>query len=92
MRQKEKIRAQKISISIAIFLMSYVLVNPKIYGQLQELDWPIEIVSEGHGFTEGPVVDEEGKIFFTDMDNGYILHFDPSTSTTDIWHNKSGIL
>ena len=45
--------------------MSYVLVNPKIYGQLQELDWPIEIVSEGHGFTEGPALAKDGKIFFT---------------------------
>lgn len=90
MKQNEKFRTQKIGISIAVFLIGFVLFNPKIYGQLQELDWPIEIVSEGHGFTEGPVLAKDGKIFFTDMDNDNILRFDPSTGITDIWHDKSG--
>ena len=91
MAQKNKIKPHKPSIFIIpILLISTILINSKIYGQIQELDWPIEIVSEGHGFTEGPVVAKDGKIFFTDMDNGNILRFDPSIGTTDIWYNKSG--
>jgi len=91
MEKKNKIKPHKtIIFIIPILLISTVLINSKIYGQVKELDWLIEIVSEGHGFTEGPVLTKDGKIFFTDMDNGNILRFDPSTGTTDIWNNKSG--
>ena len=74
---------------IAILLIDFVLFNFKIYGQVQKLDWPIEIVSEGHGFTEGPALAPDGKIYFTDMDKGYILNYSPSLDTTNIWHDQS---
>lgn len=61
----------------------------KITDQVQELDWPIEIVSEGHGFTEGPTLAADGKIYFTDMDNSYILEYDPKLDTTNVWHDQS---
>ena len=78
------------SICILLAVMVQNLIGTTTVAQIPELDWSIEIVSEGHGFTEGPALAPDGKVFFTDMDNGYILRFNPSTSTTDIWHNKSG--
>lgn len=90
MEQKNKIKPHKTSLSsIAIILIGFVLINFKICGQVQELDWPIEIVSDGHGFTEGPALAPDGKIYFTDMDNGYILVYSASTNTTNIWHDNS---
>ncbi len=91
MEQKNKIKPHKTSISIiAVLFIGFVLISSKIYGQVQELDWPIEIVSEGHGFTEGPALAPDGKIYFTDMDNGYILEYSPSSDSTNIWHDHSG--
>ncbi len=31
----------------------------------------------------------DGNIYFTDMDNGYILEYSPSSDTTNIWHDHS---
>ena len=31
-----------------------------------------EVVSEGHRFTEGPVANEKGELFFTDIPNNRI--------------------
>ena len=31
-----------------------------------------QLLSEGHGFTEGPAADKEGKVFFTDIPNNRI--------------------
>lgn len=53
------------------------------------LDWPIEIVSEGHGFTEGAAIGPGGSVYFSDLDNGYILKFDPGSGETSVWNEKS---
>ena len=95
--QKINNKTHRISILIFTILLSILLIqckiNPKtdskIAGQIQELDWPIEIVSEGHGFTEGPTLASDGKIYFTDMDNSYILEYNPKLDTTIIWHDQS---
>jgi len=79
-----------------MFLKSYVLyilsliACSHLFAQVPELDWPLEIVSEGHGFTEGPVVAPDGNIFFTDMDNDLILLYNQATETTEEWKEKSG--
>jgi len=74
---------------IILLLACIVLFSHNSLAQVPELDWPIEIVSEGHGFTEGPVLAPDGKIFFTDMDNDLILTFDPTSGTTKVWQEKS---
>jgi gluconolactonase len=53
------------------------------------LDWPIEVVSEGHGFTEGPAIAADGWVYFSDLDHGRILRFDPDTHTTTTWNDDS---
>lgn len=70
-------------------LFTLILISCFTIGQVPELDWPIESVSEGHGFTEGPVVAPGGNIFFTDMDNGQILLYNPTTGSTEVWKEKS---
>jgi len=71
-------------------LVALVLISCFTFGQVPELDWPIEIVSEGHGFTEGPVLATDGNIYFTDMDNDLILLYNPATETTEVWKENSG--
>ena len=43
-------------------------------------DW--EVVSEGHRFTEGPAVDREGNVFFTDIPNNCIHKIDTAGNVT----------
>ena len=43
-------------------------------------DW--EVVSEGHRFTEGPAVDRDGNVFFTDIPNNRIHKIDPAGNVT----------
>ena len=43
-------------------------------------DW--EVVSEGHRFTEGPAVDRDGNVFFTDIPNNRIHKIDTAGNVT----------
>lgn len=58
--------------------------------QIPALDWPMEAVSEGHGFTEGAALGPDGSIYFSDMDRQQILRFDPETGKTEVWNDRSG--
>ncbi|WP_111708679.1 SMP-30/gluconolactonase/LRE family protein [Lutibacter citreus] len=71
---------------VACFLGSIMLLR----AQIPKLDWPIETVSEGYGFTEGPALAIDGTLFFSDMDNGKIIKFNPLTNNTKVWQNQSG--
>jgi len=61
-----------------------------LQAQVPELDWPLEIVSEGHGFTEGASLAPDGAIFFSDMDNQKIMSYDPVSGKTEVWQEESG--
>jgi len=71
---------------ISIFSFSIAVLR----AQVPELDWPIETVSGGHGFTEGASLAPDGKIYFSDMDNQKILYYDPISGSTEIWQQRSG--
>jgi len=43
-------------------------------------DW--ELVSQGHRFTEGPAVDKDGNVFFTDVPNSRIHRIAPDGAVT----------
>jgi sugar lactone lactonase YvrE len=60
------------------------------FSQVRELDWNIETVSDGHGFTEGAALAPDGSIYFSDMDQQQILRFDPETGRTGVWNDRSG--
>jgi sugar lactone lactonase YvrE/enterochelin esterase-like enzyme len=51
-------------------------------------DW--EEMSDGHGFTEGPAVDAEGNVYFTDVRGGKIHKIDHLTRRVTTWKEDSG--
>ena len=76
---------------LLVLLTTWALtMMPGLRAQVPELDWPIETVSEGHGFTEGAAMSLCGRIFFSDMENQKILHFDPDMDSTEVWQEESG--
>lgn len=54
----------------------------------EEDDW--ELVSAGYKFTEGPAVDKEGNIYFTDLEDSKIYKIDCQTWETTVFIEKSG--
>jgi gluconolactonase len=51
-------------------------------------DW--EEVSSGHGFTEGPAVDKDGNVFFTDVRNNKIHKVDHANGKVSLWKEDTG--
>lgn len=49
-----------------------------------------EVVSSGHGFTEGPVLDSDHSVLFTDIPRSQILRYRPETGTTEEIDGDSG--
>lgn len=81
----------RISNSILVFTWIMIFIPlAALQAQVQELDWPLEVVSEGHGFTEGASLGPDGSIYFSDMDKQKINSFDPNTGITAVWQEESG--
>lgn len=76
--------------SLFFFLIAATFPLTKSQAQVQELNWPLEIVSEGHGFTEGASLGPDGNIYFSDMDSQKILKYNPETGATSVWQGESG--
>ena len=76
---------------ISLIISLFIFLFHPFYSsaQIRTLDWPIAIVSDGHGFTEGPAIDTFGMVYFSDMDASHILRFDPETGNTEVWHENS---
>jgi sugar lactone lactonase YvrE/enterochelin esterase-like enzyme len=51
-------------------------------------DW--QLVSEGHGFTEGPAVDKNGNVFFSDVRQSRIHRIDHQTGKVTVFKEDSG--
>jgi len=51
-------------------------------------DW--QLVSQGHRFTEGPTVDRQGNVFFTDVPNNRIHRIDHATGQATVWKEETG--
>lgn len=50
----------------------------------------VEMLSEGYSFTEGPAVDREGNVFFTDQPNDRIVKYNAADGTFSDWLKPSG--
>lgn len=50
-----------------------------------------QLVSEGHKFTEGPAVNAEGEVFFTDIPNGRIHRVDASGKVSVFADHSPGV-
>ena len=53
-----------------------------------ESEW--QVVSQGYKFTEGPAVDRNGNVFFTDIPNNRIHKIDPSGNVTVFKEDSGG--
>src|SRR5207247_4137859 len=51
-------------------------------------DW--EMVSQGHKFTEGPAVDRQGNVFFTDIPNNRIHRIEHATGRVTVFKEDTG--
>ena len=79
------------SISLLVFFMIAAILPKTIAeAQVQKLDWPLDVVSDGHGFTEGASLGPDGRIYFSDMDKQKINRYDPGSATTTVWQEESG--
>jgi len=50
----------------------------------------VELLSDGYRFTEGPAVDRDGNVFFTDQPNDRIVKFTVADGTFSDWLKPSG--
>jgi len=53
-------------------------------------DAKMELLWEGGKFTEGPTLDADGAVIFTDIFSNKIMRFDPKTGKTSLWRDNSG--
>jgi gluconolactonase len=51
-------------------------------------DW--ELLSEGHGFTEGPAVDRQGNVFFSDIAQNRIYKIEHATGKVTVFKENTG--
>src|SRR3954452_1704103 len=50
----------------------------------------VETLSEGYIFTEGPAVDRDGNVFFTDQPNDRIVKYTATDGTFSDWLKPAG--
>ena len=50
----------------------------------------VEVLSEGYSFTEGPAVDRDGNVFFTDQPNDRIVKYNAADGSFSDWLKPSG--
>lgn len=50
----------------------------------------VEMLSDGYAFTEGPAVDREGNVFFTDQPNDRIVKYNAADGSFSDWLKPSG--
>ena len=53
-------------------------------------DAKMELLWEGGKFTEGPTLDANGAVLFTDIFSNKIMRFDPKSGETTLWRDNSG--
>src|ERR1043165_5991432 len=50
----------------------------------------VEVLSEGYIFTEGPAVDHDGNVFFTDQPNDRIVKYNAADGSFSDWLKPAG--
>src|SRR4249920_2121845 len=50
----------------------------------------VEVLSEGYSFTEGPGVDRDGNVYFTDQPNDRIVKYNAADGSFSDWLKPSG--
>ena len=83
--------------SLLFAFLFYAFIQPKVDGEIYDPtgivapNAKLEILGEGYSFTEGPAVDKEGNVFFTDQPNDKIIQWSAKTrSFTNFSVNSGG--
>src|SRR6478609_3841868 len=50
----------------------------------------VEVLGEGYSFTEGPAVDRDGNVFFTDQPNDRIVKYNAADNSCSDWLKPAG--
>ena len=53
-------------------------------------DKKLELLADGYIFTEGPISDKNGNVFFTDQPNNKIIRWDAESGKTSVFTDDSG--
>lgn len=77
---------KSINTFLALLLLNSFITAQDIVKEGESLS----LVSDSFEFTEGPAVDKEGNIFFTDQPNDRIVKWDAKTNTVSDWMHPSG--
>lgn len=75
-----------LSISVLLLVTNCKTPQESIIAEGAELT----LVSDSYKFTEGPAVDKNGNIFFTDQPNNRIVKWDAATNSVSDWMKPSG--
>jgi gluconolactonase len=75
-------------------MFSVLMVLPSMAAQGQSSviaeDAKVEKLGGGYGFTEGPVADATGNVFFTDQNNNQILKWSAEDNKIEVWLKPAG--
>ncbi|MGB5170495.1 MAG: SMP-30/gluconolactonase/LRE family protein [Eudoraea sp.] len=80
----------KSTLSLVLFFLQVI---PICYGQDSDLiapDAELNLVADDFIFTEGPAVDQNGDVYFTDQPNNKILKWDANTNEVTTYMENSG--
>lgn len=80
------LKSTSLLLVLSIALFSCTEENTSIIAK----DATLTLVADGYSFTEGPAVDADGNIFFTDQPNDRIVKWDATTNTVTDWMHPSG--
>lgn len=78
------------------FLVLFLLVYGKHIGQIADSknlvapNEEIVLLADGYIFTEGPIADKKGNVFFTDQPNNQIIRWDAESEKTSVFSSNSG--
>jgi len=61
-----------------------------VAGQILPPNALVQRLATGYIFTEGPVYDGNGNLFFTDVQRSQIIRYDDATGTTEVVDGSSG--
>lgn len=77
-------------------LFLFFLIYGKQFGQIADsknlvaINEELELLADGYIFTEGPISDKNGNVFFTDQPNNQIIRWDAESGKTAVFSDNSG--
>jgi gluconolactonase len=80
-------RQSIVFVGLSLFISA---ATPPLPGQILPPDARPERLARGFGFTEGPVYDGQGSVYFTDLNRSDIIRYDIASGMTEVADANSG--